>query len=151
MKWIPTIDNKKCEWYSLKDRSIWWREYLFCYSLLFREQNKPKSSNILKKLESLIATKSFIHIFKLYIIMHKVSQPRISFLQKFRNFTSKIYTIYIYIKPWTELERPELNSFTSLISFVIFGISCNFLDLSFFICETGRKTLLIWMWNNQTS
>lgn len=140
MKWIPIIDNKKCEWYSLKDRSIWWREYLFCYSLLFREQNKQKSSNILKKLESLIATKSFIHIFKLHIIMHKVSQPRISFLQKFRNFTSKIYTIYM-----------KFRNFTSFISFVIFGISCNFLDLSFFICETGRKTLLIWMWNNQTS
>lgn len=87
MEWIPTIHNKKPEWYSLKYRSIWRRDpkqYPFCYFLLFRKQNKQKSGNILKSLEDFRTTKSCIYVFELCNIIHKVSLLCISFLQKWK-------------------------------------------------------------------
>lgn len=128
MEWIPTIHNKKPEWCFLKDRSIRGRDpkqYPFCYFLLFRKQNKQKSGNILKPLENFRTTKSFIYVFELYNIIHKVSLLCISFLQK-----------------WKPSRKPPNSCFQlALNTFVENSFSTYFNNFKFLFCE---KWLALW-------
>lgn len=48
LEWIPTIDNKKPEWYSVKDRGVLWVETInknsICSGLFYYLENKTNKS-----------------------------------------------------------------------------------------------------------
>lgn len=105
LEWIPTLDNKRPEWYSLKDRSvIKWIDYKWNSvgsAIFYYFENKQKSGNILMPLEVFKATTSFICVFELCTIMHKVSLP---VSQSHRNGNQpENHATHIFNLPWTHL------------------------------------------------